>query len=331
MTTTPLPTEVCVLGMGLIGGSLMRAAKPHVPVFGWSPSLGTRAAAASDGFDVVDELDSALRRAAEADALVVLAAPVTAFPQLLRRIDEVAPVTRLTDVTGVKAPVAIEVAALAPQARYIGSHPMAGTEHSGWAAGSGDLFTDHVWVTALHEESDIELWAPIAGLAVTIGSRVVPCEAGAHDDAAARISHLPHLMAAALAYVGSMGGPLALSLAAGSFRDGTRVAATRPELTRAMCETNAEYVIDAMDEALAQLGVARGSLSSSGSLAKIATAGFNARAEFDQRFDGLGPVQLTGDEMIEQLLSVGAVGGYVTGVSGAASNLVVDAMYPPEE
>ncbi|MEO7125661.1 MAG: prephenate dehydrogenase [Nakamurella sp.] len=331
MTNTPLPAAVCVLGMGLIGGSLMRAVQPHVPVFGWAPGIRTRAAAVGDGFDVVDELDAALERATQADALVVMAAPITAFPQLLRRIDEFAPATRLTDVASVKAPIAVEVAALAPQARYIGSHPMAGTEHSGWAAGSAELFADHVWVTTLREDSDVDLWAPIAGLAVTIGSRVVPCEAVSHDDAVARISHLPHLMAAALAQVGSMGGPLALSLAASSFRDGTRVAATRPELTRAMCETNASYVIDAMDEALAQLGVARGSLASSGSLAKLATVGFDARAEFDRRFDGLESVQLTGDDMAEQLLSVGSGGGYVTGISSTATDFVIDAMYPPED
>lgn len=331
MTTTPLPGAVCVLGMGLIGGSLMRAAASQVPVFGWSPGPGTRAAAAHDGFDVVDDLPVALRRAADLDALVVLAAPVTAFPSLLKTIDEVAPDTRLTDVAGVKSPVAVEVATLAPRARYVGSHPMTGTEHSGWAAGSADLFAGRVWVTTLDEDSDVDLWAPIAGLATTIGSRVVPCEVGAHDDAAARISHLPHLVAAALAQVGVMGGPLALSLAAGSFRDGTRVAGTRPELVRAMCEGNAGYLIDAMDEMLAQLGVARGSLASSGSLAKIATAGFEARTAFNARFDCLEPVELSGDDMVEQLLSVGAVGGHITEIRGGAGGLVVSAMFPGDE
>lgn len=331
MSTAPLPPALCVLGMGLIGGSLMRASAPHLPVFGWSPGTTTRAAAASDGFTVVDELGAALRRAAEADALVVLAAPVTAFPALLRAIDETAPVVRLTDVAGVKSPVAAEVAALAPHARYVGSHPMTGTEHSGWQAGRPDLFTDRTWVTTLDDDADVELWAPLAGLALTIGSRVVPCEPDAHDDAAARISHLPHLMAAALAHVGAMGGPLALSLAAGSFADGTRVAGTRPELVRAMCETNAEHLVGAMDEALAQLGVARGSLASSGSVAKIASMGYEARAALARRYADLESITLTGGDMVDQLLSVGAVGGYVTGVFGSGPALTVDAMYPREE
>ena len=331
MSDTPLPPAVCGLGMGLIGGSLMRAAAPHVPVFGWSPGRDTRAAAAADGFTVADGLESALRRATETDALVVLAAPVTAFPALLRTVDQAAPTTRLTDVAGVKSPVAVEVAALAPRARYIGSHPMTGTEHSGWAAGSAGLFADRTWVTTLEEDSDADLWAPIAGLALTIGSRVVPCEAEAHDDAAARISHLPHLMAAALAQVGAMGGPLALSLAAGSFADGTRVAATRPELVRAMCESNTEHLIEAMDEALAQLGVARGSLASSGSLAKITSQGYEAREALARRFDDLEPFTLTGGDLVDQLLSVGAVGGYVAGVSGVGDGLSVEAMYPRDE
>jgi len=89
----------------------------------------------------------------------------------------------------------------------------------------------------------------VAGLALAVGSRVVPADPSAHDAAVARISHLPHLLALALAQVGQAGGSLALSLAASSFADGTRVAGTRPELVRAMCETNREELIGALDDA----------------------------------------------------------------------------------
>jgi prephenate dehydrogenase len=324
---TPLPNAVCVIGLGLIGGSLMRAAAPHLPVFGWSPADATRAAAAGAGYAVEPTLETALTRAVAEDALVVLAAPVTEFGHLLRALDEHAPAAALTDVGGVKGPIASQVATLAPRARYIGSHPMTGSERSGWAAGSGRLFTDTAWVTTLDEVSDIAAWADVAGLAVTLGARVVPCEADAHDDAAARISHLPHLMAAALAQVGATGGPLALSLAAGSFADGTRVAASRPELTRAMCEGNPVHVTEAMDEVLAQLGVARGSLASSGSLAMIARRGFEARAALDARFADLQPVTLAGGDMTRRLLAIGAAGGFVTGVTHDGS-LTVRAKYP---
>src|SRR6478609_3033928 len=208
-----LPPALCILGLGLIGSSLARAMHDRLPVVGWSPSEETRAAAAADGFDVADTLDSALRRAVQQDALVVLASPVTTFRGLLGSIDELAPKVRLTDVASVKAVVQDQVANLAPQARYIGSHPMAGTANSGWPAGSPGLFDGAAWVTCLTEDSNADDWAAVASVALAVGSRVVPAEPPAHDAAVARISHLPHILALALAQVGEQGGALALSLA----------------------------------------------------------------------------------------------------------------------
>lgn len=331
MSTPPtdgaLP-PVCVLGLGLIGGSLLRAAAPATTVYGWSRSEETRAAAAGDGFTVLDDLDATLDRARHDDALVVLAAPVTAFRPLLQSVHERAPQVRLTDVASVKGSVAQWVAELAPGTRFVGSHPMTGTQFSGWDAGSADLFADAAWVTCLDEDADVADWLPVARLGLAVGSRVVPCEAVAHDRAVARVSHLPHLMACAMAQVGELGGELAMALAAGSFTDGTRVAATRPELIRAMCENNAAALVDALDDALAVLGVARASLASTGSLQKITSGGHEARAVFDRRGSDLIDVQLDGDDLIDQLLSVGSAGGHVSGISGPDASPVVAASYP---
>jgi prephenate dehydrogenase len=328
---TDLPPALCVIGLGLIGGSLVRAMHDRLPVTGWSPSEETRAAAAGDGFDVVDTLDDALADAAERDALVVLASPVTTFAPLLRQIDEFAPTVRLTDVASVKSVVAEQVSNLAPRTRYVGSHPMAGTAQSGWRAGSPTLFDGAAWVTCLTEESDADDWADVAGVALAVGSRVVPAEPQAHDAAVARISHLPHIMALALAQVGEQGGALALSLAASSFADATRVAGTRPALVRAMCETNREALVDALDDALGIMGVARGSLASTGSLAKITQAGHLARARFDGRADELTAVTLEGAEMVDQLLAVGMAGGHVSGFERTPSGLAIKAWYPDQE
>jgi len=329
--STPLPPAICVLGAGLIGGSLIRAAAGAVPVSAWSPSPTTREAVADDGFAVHDTLDAALEAAGKAEALVVLAAPVTEFAPLIKAVDRVAPTVALTDVAGVKASVAELVDELAPRARYVGSHPMAGTQHSGWAAGSADLFRDTAWVTCLTEDSDQDVWAAVAGLALTIGSRVVPVDADAHDAAVARISHLPHLLALTLAQVGAGGGDLALALAAGSFADGTRVAASRPELVRAMCEGNREALLTAVDDALGILGVARGSLASTGSLAKLTEAGHAGRLRLDQRGQNLHEVTLRGSDLIDELLAVGAAGGYLTGLSTAGTELVATAWYPIDD
>ncbi|WP_240615949.1 prephenate dehydrogenase [Nakamurella deserti] len=331
MSTPPpggtLP-PVCVLGLGLIGGSLLRAAAPATTVYGWSRSADTRAAAAGDGFTVLDDLDATLDRARADDALVVLASPVTAFRTLLKSVHERAPQVRLTDVASVKGSVAQWVAELAPRTRFVGSHPMAGTQHSGWEAGSADLFAGAAWVTCLDEDADVADWVPVARLGLAVGSRIVPCEAVAHDRAAARISHLPHLMACAMAQVGEMGGELAMALAAGSFADGTRVAATRPELMRAMCENNAAALVDALDDVLGILGVARASLASTGSLQKITSGGHDARMLFEGRGADLISVQLDGDDLVDQLLSVGVAGGHVSGITGPDDAPLVDAHYP---
>ncbi|WP_211229500.1 prephenate dehydrogenase [Nakamurella lactea] len=309
--TPPLPPAICVLGMGLIGGSLLRATGERLSVSGWSPSEGTRAAATAGGFLAHAELEEALAWAVRYDALVVLAAPLTAFDTLLRKITRYAPEVLLTDVGSVKSGVAQQVSAIVPRARYIGGHPMAGTAESGFAAADARLFADAAWVTCLDDGSRMETWDLVAGLALAVGSRVVPCTAIDHDLAVARVSHLPHLLALALAQVAELGGPLALSLAAGSFTDGTRVAGTRPELLRAMLESNREPLVDAADDALGILGVARASLASTGSLERISTGGHAAREGYNHRNDGLTEFELV-DPTAADLIAIGAAGGHLT-------------------
>jgi prephenate dehydrogenase len=290
MTRVPSPRvtdrAVCVIGAGLIGGSLLRAAeKAGRTVWGSCASAQTAQQAAADGFDVDTDTDAALRRAANLDALVVLAVPLPALPDLLRRVDRVAPGCRLTDAVSVKVATADAVRRYAPRARYVGGHPMAGTAESGWAAGQAGLFTDAAWVVAADDGLDRQVWADVAELAWACGARVVPAAVDEHDLAVAKISHLPHLFAAVLAAVGAAGpGPeadaLSLALAASSFADGTRVAGTRPELVLAMCEGNRDALLAAVDDALGRLGAMRGALASTGGLAATVRAGYAGRQQF---------------------------------------------------
>jgi prephenate dehydrogenase len=270
---------VCVIGTGLIGGSLLRTAgKAGRTVWGTSDSPDTAEQARADGFDVTTDTDAALRRAAEDDALVVLAVPLPALPEVLRRVDAVAPTCRLTDTVSVKVAVADHVARYAPRARFVGGHPMAGTAESGWAAGQAGLFTGAAWVVAADDGLDLDVWADVAELAWACGARVVPAAADEHDLAVARVSHLPHLLAAVLAAVGAADeDDLPLALAASSFADGTRVAGTRPELVLAMCEGNRDALLGAVDDALGRLGAMRGALASTGGLAATVNAGYAGR------------------------------------------------------
>lgn len=309
-----------MLGLGLIGGSLVRAAdQAGRKVWGATASDGTAAAARADGYHVDRTLDDALRRAADEDALVVLGMPLPNVPEVLRRVHAVAPGCRLTDVVSVKAAVAAAVRRHAPGARYVGGHPMAGTAESGWAAGDAALFRGARWVVAADDDADPSVWTDVAELAWACGSLVVPAAAAEHDAAVGRISHLPHLLAAVLAAVASPGGDdqvgaLALSLAAGSFRDGTRVAGTRPELVLAMCEGNRDGLLAAVDDALGRLGAARGSLASTGGLAATINAGYAARGRWADVRE-VDPVTVARDTPMTELRELGRRGAALSGWS----------------
>ena len=162
-------TPVCVIGLGLIGGSLMRAAKAAGrEVFGYNRSVDGVDAARRDGFDATSDLGEALSRAAAVDALIVLAVPMPALPLMLRHVRDTAPNCALTDVTSVKGAVLREVDEAGLLDRFVGGHPMTGTAYSGWAAGDTDLFDDTPWVLSVDDHVDPGIWATVMHLAATL-------------------------------------------------------------------------------------------------------------------------------------------------------------------
>ncbi|BBX28806.1 prephenate dehydrogenase [Mycolicibacterium alvei] len=308
MTNTP----VCVVGLGLIGGSLMRAAAgAGREVFGYNRSMEAVAAAKVDGFDATENLDEALRRAADRDALIVLAVPMPALPQMLDHIRNSAPRCPLTDVTSVKGAVLAEVQRAGLVQNFVGGHPMAGTAHSGWSAGDAALFTGAAWVVSVDDHVDPQIWSQVAQLALDCRAVVVPARSDEHDAAAATISHLPHLFAETLAVIAGEV-PLAFALAAGSFRDGTRVAATAPDLVRAMCEANAEQLLPALEHGIELLSRAKETLAATGSAAELVETGHAARMRYDSfaRPEIITTVVGTGNWRAE-LAAAGRAGGVI--------------------
>ena len=316
---------VCVIGLGLIGGSVLRAAAAAGrPAWGATLSEEDAAAAEQAGFEVL-ETQAALRKASSEDALIVLATPLTAVRGVLREVAANAPHAWLTDVVSVKDPVDQEIRKQVPTAHYAGGHPMAGLSDSGFLAGSAELFAGAAWAVTIEEGTSLRAWLESARLALDCGAHVVPTSAAAHDDAVARISHLPHLFAAVLAAVGADGGPLALSLAAGSFRDGTRVAASPPELVQAMTEGNKPALLDALDDALGRLGAARGSLASTGGLKSPVDTGHQARIsleELDTDSRETSTIEL-GGSALARLRDLGELGGRVTAIGEAEATVEV--------
>lgn len=249
-------------------------------VFGYNRSIDGVQAAKFDGFDATENLDEALARAANSNALIALAVPVPALAQMLGHIRDVAPQCPLTDVTSVKDCLLEEVRSFGLLERFVGGHPMTGTAHSGWSAGNARLFVGAPWVISVDDHVDADVWAMVMNLALDCGAVVVPARSEDHDAAAATISHLPHLLAEALAITAGEV-PLAFALAAGSFRDGTRVAATAPDLVRAMCEANADQLLPALERTLALLGNARDALAAKSPLTDLVEGGHAARIRYD--------------------------------------------------
>ena len=305
-------TPVCVLGLGLIGGSILRAATAAGrEAFGYNRSVEGAQAARFDGFDATTDLTEALTRAADVGALIVLAVPMPALPILLTHIGELASDCPLTDVTSVKSAVLDEMTAAGLQERFVGGHPMTGTAHSGWAAGQTGLFTGAPWVISVDDHVDPAVWSIVMELALDCGSVVVPARSDEHDAAAAAISHLPHLLAEVLAVTASEV-PLAFALAAGSFRDGTRVAGSAPDLVRAMCEANSGQLLPTVDRAIELLTDARDSLAHNNSVAELVEAGHAARTRYDSvSRPEIVTVFVGAENWRQELAAAGRAGGVI--------------------
>jgi prephenate dehydrogenase len=299
--------RIAVLGLGLIGGSIVQAlARGGYRVTGYDPNPVEVAAARGTGYTVAG---SAAGAVAGAD-LVVLAMPL---PQLDGALASIAgalgPRTVITDVGTLKAPVLRAVRTRLPRARFVGGHPLAGTEQSGFLAGDPMLFRDAPWALVLEPDTDLPAWLSLAVLLCDLGAKPVPTTAAEQDAAIARVIGLPHMLAEALALAGLHGGELGLSLAAGSYTAGSRVARTRPELVTTWCDGN-PALIDALDDAIGLLAASRDALAAGGSVRELAEAGHRARMEWENR--EFGPVDLAADP--QALLQHGRDGGWITAV-----------------
>jgi len=319
--------SVAVVGIGLVGGSLLRRLTAEgVVVVGYDADPATRAVARTagaraerPGWTVAGSLGEAVH---DVD-LVVLAVPLPTLAEVLAALARCGYEGLLTDVTSVKVTPAALAREHCPRARWLGGHPMAGTERSGFEASTQGLFDGAAWVLCVERHTPSADVLAVVRLATTVGARVVPATAEEHDRAVARASHLPHLVAAALTSTAADGpdGALALTLGAGSFRDGTRVAATRPELTAAMCAANAAVLADALDQLrgrLARVGDALAGEDPVAALLPILGAAQRIRAAW--------PVtageRVTVPVEMAALLALGRDGGWITGIADDAGTLL---------
>lgn len=243
---------VGVVGLGLIGGSVARSLLARdVAVVATDPACGTRDAAAASGIAVAEDVAALAARRPE---IVVLAAPLRAMRAVAREVAEALGADpgwdpTVTDVGSVKGAVRQAVAAAGLADRYVGAHPMAGTEHSGFDASSAELLPGARWAVTVDDATDPgRLEAVLRLVTGPLGGTAVVLTDDVHDEATALVSHVPHVVATELLSLvaGAPVRDVALGLAAGSFRGGTRVARTDPRRTEAMVTDNATWVAPAL-------------------------------------------------------------------------------------
>ncbi|MGN6613242.1 MAG: prephenate dehydrogenase, partial [Angustibacter sp.] len=178
-------SRVAVLGLGLIGGSLLHALRQNgLEVVGFDIDGQTAAAASASGFPVAPTDAGAVHGA----DLVVLAMPLPQVPDALRSLaPHLAPGTVLTDVGTLKQPVLAAVREILPGVTFVGGHPLAGTEESGWGATDPMLFRDAPWTLTLEDDTDLDAWLRLAELVCDLGAKPVPTTAAEQDAAVARV------------------------------------------------------------------------------------------------------------------------------------------------
>jgi prephenate dehydrogenase len=242
----PLVGTVVLAGVGLIGGSIGLGLQGRFlaeRVVGLDPDP-----AALDAARGLGVIDAARLEAgpwlAEAD-LVVLATPVRSLERLAHElITHLRPDAIITDVGSVKAPL---VRALAGH-RFVGGHPMAGSERGGVLHADASLLENAVWVLTPTAETDPEALRLVRDLVDGLGARPIEVDPDLHDRLVATVSHLPYLAALALTRAVGLADErdLLALLAAGGFRDLTRVASGSPRMSRDMVVANRDAVRTAL-------------------------------------------------------------------------------------
>lgn len=252
VTTVP-PTAV--VGLGLMGGSLARRFIQDESICaGWDPDPATREAARAAGLvvpETITELSSVRPE------VVVVAAPLRAMPTVFGELAAWAPPeATITDLGSVKGPVRQWAQRAGVGDRYVGAHPMTGTELAGFESSSSELIAGATWAVTVTPDTDLAALKRVLALIVngTGGSALVTTDAE-HDRAVARISHVPHVVAHELLSGAERSDVRAISaaLAAGSFRDGTRVARTGASRSQAMVEANGRATAAALRAMTARL------------------------------------------------------------------------------
>lgn len=259
--------RVAVLGTGLIGTSIALAAvRSGHAVTGWDAEPQRASGAGTRGrFEWAETLEQAVA----GSSIVFVCTPISTIPELVQRSLEAEPDAVATDVGSIKARVIEEVRERVPGGcfpRFVAGHPLGGSERSGPDHASASIVDGIVWVLAPTEATTSEAVARVEGFVRRVGARPVQMSAERHDRLVAFVSHLPQVAASTLmglAAAEESDEPEILLLAAGGFRDLTRLAASDPGLWGEVLVANSSQIVEAIELYSARLLALRDRIATS--------------------------------------------------------------------
>lgn len=246
--------KVAILGLGLIGGSLALALQKKglvEKIIGLDRKKENLALALEKGAISWGTTDF-IQGVQEAD-LLVLATPVGVTAGILKElIPHLKDNCLITDVGSTKLQVVEEIESFLPSRLFfVGGHPMAGSEKSGMAAANEEIFQKATYLFTPTEKTNQKALQALRNLLQAVGCQVVEMSPREHDLAVASVSHLPHILAVSLVNLVeklSQSNNQLSSLAAGGFRDTTRVASSHPIMWRDICQTNKAGILQTIEQ-----------------------------------------------------------------------------------
>jgi prephenate dehydrogenase len=264
MASDPPFRRICVVGVGLIGGSILQAAKQA-----W-PSIDVT------GIDVQDDLV----RVAGAE-LVILAAPVRTNIGLLEELPAQVSAGAVVTDTGSTKRAIVEAAASLPSLTFIGGHPMAGAARGGAANARPDLFQGRPWVLTPRSDDPPDAVARLESLVIGLGAVPHVMTPELHDRFVGAVSHLT--ASALMHVVGKLAGDAGLEIAGPGLIDTTRLATSPPDIWKDVAATNEDVLRDALDALIRALTDLRDGLETGEAIDAVFTSACRWRTSLDRR------------------------------------------------
>ncbi len=240
------------IGLGLIGGSIAKAIRrinPDAYIVAYGPNPYKFEEGIKDG--TLNEISTEIGSAFSRCDLIFLCAPVSTNNENLAKLKPfLSPHTIITDVGSVKSPIDDTVTALGLEQQFIGGHPMAGSEKTGFSNANALLLENAYYILAPTASVPKDAVEAYRDLVSSIGSIPLILNCKEHDYVTAAISHVPHLIAAALVNLvhdHDTQDCTMKQVAAGGFKDITRIASSSPAMWEAICMSNTENIADLLD------------------------------------------------------------------------------------